>query len=227
MAEKTLIVFTTMDQARKRLKAPVQILFTLTTSDSSFSPDTYPPVVWKILNFQPSSTQSESIKWTEDFGFSVVQPNDDGTLAPGEISAITRANQMVIIQDQNGVVDASDVRNNLEGRKIAVYNKSNLPRRIALCTINPNDDMPAFAPVIDLGEVKHSTTVECGLPLYLQAYAVARYKQGQVLKAQDLRFPLIVDPAGDAAPLDIRDISRNQAFRLYSHFTGRPVLEKI
>lgn len=229
MAQKSLTFYTSTDQANKRLKAPVQILLTLTTKDSAFSPNTYPAVAWKILTFQPNCTSAETLSWEEDVGFSVIKPNDDGTLAPGDLSAPVDPKHMVLLQQSNGITDLSEQKKKFSlPSKIGVFNKSGMPHHMALCTVEGlESDNPKFLPVIDLGEIKHSQMLECERPTMLQAYAVSRYKQGQILKSGDLTRALFIDPADDPEPLDIKEIPSGQAFRVYSNFSGKVLLQKV
>jgi len=228
MSQKNIIVYTSTDQASRVLKSPVQVLFTLTTEDASFSPNSYPAVAWKILTFQPKCTSKEILTWGEDIGFSIVKPNEDGTLAPGDLCAIVDPKYMVMLQAIDGLPDASEQRKMFSSPIVAAFNKTGVPHHLALCTVeNTDSDNPKFSPVIDLGDIKHSQRLECGRPVMLQAYAVSKYKEGQVLKAGDLSRALFVDPAGDPEPIDIREIKSGQAFRLYSHFSGKVLLQKV
>jgi len=225
---KNLVIFTATDNARQRLKAPVQVLFTLTPSDPSFSPNSYPAIAWKILPFQQMVPAQQTLSWGAELGFSVVKQQEDGTVTPGDLCMPVDPKHMAILGTENGLVNFAETRkmNNAQAPVISVFNKTGVPQHLALCSVDESDpEGPKFYPVVDLGNLKHNTTIECGPPVMLQAYAVSGYKEGQVLKPGDLNRVLFVDPAGDPQPRDIRQMTSGDAFRLYTNYSGKVILE--
>ncbi|KIJ91648.1 hypothetical protein K443DRAFT_114754 [Laccaria amethystina LaAM-08-1] len=114
---------------------------------------------------------------------------------------------------------------------IAVSNMTGLRLRLALCSIDPTNEIDVFCPVVDLDSVasfgKH--VFACKPPVMLQAYAVSGYQDHQLIDPSQLRCPLFLD-ASSSAPQAI-DLSKlnNQLtkFQLYSDDTGKVTLAMI
>ncbi|KAJ3481987.1 hypothetical protein NLI96_g7280 [Meripilus lineatus] len=231
MSQPRLTFYTATDQARKKLKAPAQILLTLTPEDRSFCPNSYPPIAWKILSFQHNLDAHITVSWGNDYGFTIIQQQEDGIVLKGDLSVTVKPRHLAILKEENGIkmwTEASEQRRlSHDALRVSAYNKTGIPQNLALCTVdNTDSDEPKYLPVVHTGILKHQQTIESGPPVLLQAYAVAGYQVGQVLKTDDLRRALFRDPAGDEDPIDIRSFQSGRSFRVYSNHAGKVVIDR-
>jgi len=172
----------------------------------------------------------QTLSWGAEAGFSVVKQEEDGTLIPGDLCVPVDLKHMAILGTENGSVDFAETRKmaNSQAPVISVFNKTGVRQHLALCSIDDSDpEGPKFYPVVNLGNLEDNTTMECGPPVMLQAYAVSGHKEGQILKPGDLNRALFVDPAGHPQPRDIRQMTSGDAFRLYTSPSGKVILESI
>ncbi|TFK37289.1 hypothetical protein BDQ12DRAFT_685627 [Crucibulum laeve] len=225
---KQIIIYTNIDIARKKLKRPVQIIFTLTPLTGCRGSRQWSSIVWKMLSFQPSTPMYEKIMWSSESAFALGAEKDDGSLKPGDLSVIVQPKSMAIMKTIDDNLDFSEqVEVPIQVDQIALSNASNFNKRFLLCSKDPTKpETDELSPVVDLGHIKVEEVVVCGIPVMLQAYAVSGYKERMPIDTGKLQRPLFVDTDFNSRPIDLRTLNSATAFRLYSSPTGRIMLER-
>ncbi|GLB38798.1 hypothetical protein LshimejAT787_0506630 [Lyophyllum shimeji] len=200
---KQLVIYTNTDNANKKLKKATNIVFTLTPPGSPPSGKSWPTIVWKTLQFLPLTMMKKDCAWSDETGISIVREKDNSTIHPD--------NARIVIKPRHMAVTA----------QFGLINKSSFSSRFALCVVDrsrPESDR--FCPVIDVRDLKEDDLFMCGPPVGLQAYAVpADVKERRLIDTSQYRplFP---------KPIDVRTLKAKTTFRLYSHPSGRVVLDK-
>lgn len=231
-AKKRLTIYTGVDKALKKLKRSISIVFTLTPASMIHECGTpWAEVVWKVLQFEKTTTMRRQINWTSGTGFCRVEERDDGTLQPADLRSVVAPGTVAILETVEDHEEFFQQQMEAPYNEMrVVWNSTGSEQRLALCSIYSKiplkEDPNQFSPVADLtvGEF-----FACGPPVMLQAFAVppSEYQERQPIDTKLLR-PLFVS-AGSSAPepIDISKLSKPvTAFRLYSDTSGKIVLEK-
>jgi len=223
MPEKNLTIYTSTDNPRKKLKAPTQILLTLTPADQSKLFNQYTPVAWKVITIPPNGDIQKSVKLHSGVGFSSVTINDDDLIRPG-IDITVQLRQEVPLEVIAGTLMWTDPRSlTTPGEFVAARNASGVPKSFALCTVDDYEEK--FLPLVHLGTTPNDNVVETGLPVMLQAYAVSGYKEGQLLSADNKNDFLFASWKKEPQPIDVTGFGKNAVFHLYSDNTGKIKLD--
>jgi hypothetical protein len=210
---------------KKSPKSAVEIVFTITPTGLSPGGKSWPAIVWKRFQFQPSS--AFDLHWYSEAGFCVVDEQADGTLKPVEeqddgtpkpVAVVVKPKHIAVLQDIEGSpVFSAQLEMQLNTTDIAVINKFPHTRRFALCSFDPT--MPQtdqFSPVIDIGSIKSDEILLCGPPVMLQAYVVRGCTLEQKpIERRSISRPLFVDKAGKPKPIDITTLRETTTFCLY------------
>ncbi|GLB34411.1 hypothetical protein LshimejAT787_0112950 [Lyophyllum shimeji] len=221
---KQLVIYTKTDNANTKLKKATNIVFTLTPPGSPPSGKSWPTIVWKTLQFLPLTMMKKDCAWSDETGISIVREKDNSTIDPDNARIVIKPRHMAVLLDgEDGAFELSvQVEMPLEvTAQFGLINKSSFSSRFALCVVDrsrPESDR--FCPVIDLKDLKEDDLFMCGPPVGLQAYAVpADVKERRLIDTSQYRplFP---------KPIDVRTLKAKTTFRLYSHPSGRVVLDK-
>jgi len=225
MAVKTLIIYTSTSDRKKKLKSPVQILLTLTPASPIGK-----PVVWKVLTFHPNGNAQLLVKAHTEFGFStfttttlderdVLQVDQKTRVEPGNTAVFSRASEEAPLE----WTEKDTTANN--SQEITAKNSSKAPQNLVLCCVDTEDDV--YEPLVQLPQLMDRRSVKTGLPVMLQAYPAAGCKVGQLLQDNTSKYPLLYsDDKKNPAAIDILDLHKNTAFHLYSNDSGKIILEK-
>ncbi|KAJ7243529.1 hypothetical protein C8J57DRAFT_1366094 [Mycena rebaudengoi] len=226
---KSLVFYTAVDDNRKRLNFATDILLTLEPTDSDFLSASANPIVWKVLRFDPSNPIQQTVIWHPEAGFSLVVENEDGTHSMRTQQVTVEPKHMTSL-DPSGPTHAWSEPfkdSDHETPTIAAFNNCKIPKTFALCSVDNTQHHPIYTPVFFLGTVGPDQKVECRTPAIIQAYAITGYKEGQLFKVSDKEHFLLKDHKDNPRPLNMNDAQKSIVFRLYSHSTGRPKLERV
>jgi len=225
---RRLIIYSGVDIAKKKLKSAVEIVFTLTPVGLSPGGKPWATIVWRVLQFRPSTPMRQDLTWYNEVGFCDLLEENNSTLKPGELSQVVKPKHIAVLQDIEGNPDFSaHFKMTLETAGVAVLNKLDSSQRLALCSIDRDRvETDQFSPVIDIGSVKSNDIFVCGPPVMLQAYAVPRKTERLPIDTCKISRSLFVDSAGKQKPIDIRTLRSSTAFRLYTNTSGKIILEK-
>jgi len=223
MPEKTLTIYTSTDNPKKKLKAPTQILLTLTPVDQSKLFKAHTPVAWKVLTFPPGGDIQKSVKLHTGVGFSSVSITEDDIIRPG-IDITIQPRHVAPLEHVAGTLMWNNpLPLNIPGEIIAARNASGVPKSFALCTVDDYENK--YEILVHLGTTPNDQVVEVGLPVMLQAYAVANYKEGKLLSVENQSDYLFSSWKNEPQPIDITGFSKNAVFHLYSDNTGKIKLD--
>lgn len=219
---RQLVIYTNTDNANKKLKRATNVVFTLTPPGLPPSGKSWPTIVWKALPFLPSTMMKKDFTWSDETGFSLVKEKDNSTLEPDSARTVVKPRHIAVLLGDGSSADLSmQVELPLENTaQFALINKTDFGTRFALCVVDrtrPESDQ--FCPVIKVESLGEDEIFMCGPPVMLQAYAVPDVKERRLIDSLQNRplFP---------KPIDVRTLRPKTAFRLYSHPSGRVVLDK-
>ncbi|KAJ7184980.1 hypothetical protein C8R46DRAFT_1065677 [Mycena filopes] len=224
---KSLVFYTDYSSNRKRLNFGTDIVLTLAPVDSDGLPKGANELAWKVLRFDPSFPTTHTVIWHPEAGFSVVNQNEDGTLSNRTQTQIVELKHMTSLDVAGSSTFWSEPIKNQDIPTVVAYNNCNIPKQLALCSVDNSQPSLIFSPVYSLGILPHGEQVECRHPMMLQAYAVTGYKESQLFKSSDKKHFLLKDHKNDPKPLNMDDAQQFTGFQLYSHTSGRPVVEKV
>jgi len=210
------------DHIRNCITLLIQVVFTLTPPGLPPSGKSWPTIVWKALQFLPLTMMKKDFAWSDETGFSLVKEKDNSTLDPDGARTVVKPRHItVLLDDGSGAELSIQVELPIESTaQFALINKTDFPSRFALCVVDrsrPESDR--FCPVIKIESLGENEIFMCGPPVMLQAYAVPDVKERRLIDILQHR-PLF------AKPIDVRRLKAKSTFRLYSHPSGRVVLEK-
>ncbi|KAJ7036962.1 hypothetical protein C8F04DRAFT_457831 [Mycena alexandri] len=224
---KSVVFYTDLSENRKRLNLATDIVLTLTPADGDRLPNSANPLAWKVLRFDPNFPVQHSVIWHEEAGFWLAVENEDGTLSARTQSQIVERKHMTSFDEVGSGQAWSNPLKYHDAPTIVAFNNSATPKQFSLCSVDNSQTPPIFSPVYSLGSVAREEKIECLTPMILQAYAVTGYKESQPFKAPDKTHFLLKDHKNDPKPLNMEDASKYTVFRVYSHTSGRPMVEKV
>ncbi|KAJ7723904.1 hypothetical protein B0H16DRAFT_330581 [Mycena metata] len=219
---KSLVFYTDLSENRKRLNLATDIVLTLSPADSDHLPNSANVLAWKVLRFDPNFPIQHSVIWYEEAGFWLAVENEDGTL-----SARTQSQIVEHMTSFDKIGSWSNPLKEHDTPTIVAVNNSVTPKQFSLCSVDNSQNPPIFSAVYSLGSVAHEEKIECRTPMILQAYAVTGYKESQPFKDSDKPHFLLKDHQNNPKPLNMEDASKYTVFRVYSHTSGRPMVEKV
>ncbi|KAJ7793868.1 hypothetical protein B0H14DRAFT_2925138 [Mycena olivaceomarginata] len=233
-ASKKVVFYADLSENRKRLNFATDIVLTLSPADADSLPKNANPLVWKIHN---------SVIWYQEAGFSLVVENEDGTLSMRTQTQIVEPKHMTSFDEGGSGLSWSTPEKEHNTPTIIAFNNSITSKPFSLCTclylnfkliilmpcplgsVDNSQDPPIFLPSLLLREWQDKA--ECQTPMILQAYAVKGYQPTQPFKAPAKEYFLLRDHKNAPKPLNMEEAEKTTVFHLYSHTSGRPVVEKV
>ncbi|KAJ7692880.1 hypothetical protein B0H17DRAFT_512661 [Mycena rosella] len=224
---KSVVFYTDLADNRKRLNFATDIVLTLAPADSDRLPKAANPLAWKVFRFDPNFPVQHTAIWHQESGFSLVVEHEDGTMSTRTQKQIVEPKHMTSFDDSGYGQSWSEPMKKQDAPTIVAFNNCAIPILFSLCSVDTSQDSPIFSPVYSLGSVAYEEKVECQTPMILQAYAVTGYKESQLFKVSDKQHFLLKDHKSDPKPLNMEDAQKYTVFRVYSHTSGRPMVEKV
>ncbi|KAH8810368.1 hypothetical protein DL96DRAFT_538210 [Flagelloscypha sp. PMI_526] len=228
---KVFTIYTSIDQATKKLKRSTDLVLTLTPATSDpIQP--WAAIAWKVLHFEKLSAMKSQVTWCTKAGFCDLQEEDDGTLTPSSLQMLAKPGHIAILREveEGNTTESfldSEFKINDSTEDIAIANTTDTPQRLALCTIDPKKrDADHFSPVVDISLFGMSEpegqsgkfALQCGPPVLLQVYAFNGYKERQPFQNNE----------GKVRPIftkNLHMLRSGVSFRLYSKPSGHIALE--
>ncbi|KAJ7797914.1 hypothetical protein B0H14DRAFT_2909139 [Mycena olivaceomarginata] len=226
-ASKKVVFYADLSENRKRLNFATDIVLTLSPADADSLPKNANPLVWKVLRFDPHYEIHNSVIWYQEAGFSLVVENEDGTLSMRTQTQIVEPKHMTSFDEGGSGLSWSTPEKEHNTPTIIAFNNSITSKPFSLCSVDNSQDPPIFSPVYSFGSVAWQDKAECQTPMILQAYAVKGYQPTQPFKAPAKEHFLLRDHKNAPKPLNMEEAEKTTVFHLYSHTSGRPVVEKV
>ncbi|KAJ6478913.1 hypothetical protein C8R45DRAFT_1006228, partial [Mycena sanguinolenta] len=241
MSSKTLTFYTSISNATKRLRTPIQIVLALSLDTpvkhrNSKEPydertvESQLPIAWQVLQFDlPNSPQHTSVDHNEEFGVTVVEEERKGVFKPGPSGFGVETGKLV---KYSGMAWSSGTLRTLGPalKHFAIQNNASYLAEIALCSYSSSeqDEQQPYIPVVFLGPLASGCEFHCTKPVFLQAYLTVGHRRGQRLTKSVIEQNfLFKDSTGKAEPKTLANLKRNCAFQVYSLSNGEIMLEMM